>query len=286
MNSSLLQEEFNYPLNNLHLLGYSLGAHAAGIAGNLTKKKVNRITGKKTCDCRVESCISSLPRYHVPLKDHQNNCCCWQYFGYVFMVEWNSRTDISEVELEKGSENNSKGGEWEAFICFFTRNEWVGPNKRVVWGVVVGIDQTMAWKRSQYLLQHEKFSRLSLSWHSFVAADGSHWNRTGNKFCCSRFSTCRTLCHEMMHMQEVYMGSKGDWTDNQKRSSAGYYKVNRNRPKKYSRLEIVLWEFGEDIYLPCCYICLGVCLRCLLEPEKSARQGRVHGHSEPEELSP
>ncbi|NXO63467.1 LIPL lipase, partial [Phainopepla nitens] len=40
-----LEERFNYPLNNLHLLGYSLGAHAAGIAGNLTKKKVNRITG-------------------------------------------------------------------------------------------------------------------------------------------------------------------------------------------------------------------------------------------------
>ncbi|XP_030093085.1 lipoprotein lipase [Serinus canaria] len=40
-----MEEQFNYPLNNLHLLGYSLGAHAAGIAGNLTKKKVNRITG-------------------------------------------------------------------------------------------------------------------------------------------------------------------------------------------------------------------------------------------------
>nr|XP_030113760.2 lipoprotein lipase isoform X2 [Taeniopygia guttata] len=40
-----MEEEFNYPLNKLHLLGYSLGAHAAGIAGNLTKKKVNRITG-------------------------------------------------------------------------------------------------------------------------------------------------------------------------------------------------------------------------------------------------
>ncbi|NWI92313.1 LIPL lipase, partial [Pitta sordida] len=40
-----MEEQFNYPLNNVHLLGYSLGAHAAGIAGSLTKKKVNRITG-------------------------------------------------------------------------------------------------------------------------------------------------------------------------------------------------------------------------------------------------
>jgi len=50
--SSPLQEKFNYPLNNVHLLGYSLGAHAAGIAGSLTKKKVNRITGKQICGCR------------------------------------------------------------------------------------------------------------------------------------------------------------------------------------------------------------------------------------------
>lgn len=75
MNCSFLQEQFNYPLNNLHLLGYSLGAHAAGIAGNLAKKKVNRITGKKTCDSRMESCISSILKYYVPLKNHQSNCC-------------------------------------------------------------------------------------------------------------------------------------------------------------------------------------------------------------------
>ncbi|XP_006884960.1 PREDICTED: lipoprotein lipase [Elephantulus edwardii] len=40
-----MEEEFNYPVNNVHLLGYSLGAHAAGIAGHLTNRKVNRITG-------------------------------------------------------------------------------------------------------------------------------------------------------------------------------------------------------------------------------------------------
>lgn len=40
-----MEEEFNYPVDNVHLLGYSLGAHAAGVAGSLTNKKVNRITG-------------------------------------------------------------------------------------------------------------------------------------------------------------------------------------------------------------------------------------------------
>ncbi|XP_041698409.2 lipoprotein lipase [Coregonus clupeaformis] len=40
-----LEVDLKYDLMNLHLLGYSLGAHVAGIAGNLTNNKVNRITG-------------------------------------------------------------------------------------------------------------------------------------------------------------------------------------------------------------------------------------------------
>ncbi|XP_072261370.1 lipoprotein lipase [Pyxicephalus adspersus] len=40
-----LEEKLNYPVENIHILGYSLGAHAAGVAGSLTNKKVNRITG-------------------------------------------------------------------------------------------------------------------------------------------------------------------------------------------------------------------------------------------------
>ncbi|KAL0966540.1 hypothetical protein UPYG_G00296490 [Umbra pygmaea] len=40
-----LEVDLNYDLVNLHLLGYSLGAHVAGIAGNLTNNKVKRITG-------------------------------------------------------------------------------------------------------------------------------------------------------------------------------------------------------------------------------------------------
>ncbi|KAG9343205.1 hypothetical protein JZ751_014184 [Albula glossodonta] len=40
-----MEAELNYPLERIHLLGYSLGAHVAGIAGLLTKNKVHRITG-------------------------------------------------------------------------------------------------------------------------------------------------------------------------------------------------------------------------------------------------
>ncbi|XP_072525497.1 lipoprotein lipase [Salminus brasiliensis] len=38
-------ETLDYPLEKLHVLGYSLGAHVAGIAGHLSNNKVNRITG-------------------------------------------------------------------------------------------------------------------------------------------------------------------------------------------------------------------------------------------------
>ncbi|XP_063057219.1 lipoprotein lipase [Engraulis encrasicolus] len=40
-----LLDVMDYPWEKLHLLGYSLGAHVAGIAGLLTKSKVHRITG-------------------------------------------------------------------------------------------------------------------------------------------------------------------------------------------------------------------------------------------------
>ncbi|XP_018583848.2 lipoprotein lipase [Scleropages formosus] len=40
-----LENEIGYPWEKVHLLGYSLGAHVAGIAGFLTNHKVHRITG-------------------------------------------------------------------------------------------------------------------------------------------------------------------------------------------------------------------------------------------------
>ncbi|XP_056149714.1 lipoprotein lipase isoform X2 [Lampris incognitus] len=40
-----LETDLNYDLSKLHLLGYSLGAHVAGVAGNLANNKVSRITG-------------------------------------------------------------------------------------------------------------------------------------------------------------------------------------------------------------------------------------------------
>ncbi|XP_003974174.2 lipoprotein lipase isoform X1 [Takifugu rubripes] len=42
---SWIQNELNLPWERIHLLGYSLGAHVAGIAGDLTDHKISRITG-------------------------------------------------------------------------------------------------------------------------------------------------------------------------------------------------------------------------------------------------
>ncbi|KAG5286566.1 hypothetical protein AALO_G00016300 [Alosa alosa] len=48
-------ESLEYPLDKLHLLGYSLGAHVAGVAGNLMNHKVNRITGLDPAGPRFEN---------------------------------------------------------------------------------------------------------------------------------------------------------------------------------------------------------------------------------------
>ncbi|XP_053559191.1 lipoprotein lipase [Bombina bombina] len=55
-----IEEKINYPVDNIHILGYSLGAHAAGVAGSLTNKKVNRITGLDPAGPSFEYAATSI----------------------------------------------------------------------------------------------------------------------------------------------------------------------------------------------------------------------------------
>lgn len=193
-----------------------------GLLGTWPKRRWTELLVRKPVT--VEWRVPSLPFWNIMFhwKNHQDNRC-------LLAVLWLCVHDLMEQQGwyfssrtgKKIQRITTKVVSEKPFICFSTRNERVGHDKRVVWGVWWGLTKSMAWKRSQYLLQHEKFSWLSLSRQSFLTAGGSHWKRTGGSSCCSSFSTCRTLCHGMVQMQEVYIGSKGDWTDNQKRSSVG-----------------------------------------------------------------
>ncbi|KAM9385119.1 lipoprotein lipase [Pholidichthys leucotaenia] len=49
-----IQKELQLPWERVHLLGYSLGAHVAGIAGDLTNHKISRITGMDPAGPRFE----------------------------------------------------------------------------------------------------------------------------------------------------------------------------------------------------------------------------------------
>lgn len=60
-----LQNELQLPWERIHLLGYSLGAHVAGIAGDLTDHKISRITGENV------NLTSGLPSAY---KQYEHRC--------------------------------------------------------------------------------------------------------------------------------------------------------------------------------------------------------------------
>jgi len=191
------QEKFNYPLNNVHLLGYSLGAHAAGIAGSLTKKKVNRITGKKTCGCGVESPLSSTLKNYIPLENHQNSCCLLAVLRLCVHSLLDQQSWYFCSRTGKGSEENNESDGWEALTCFCTGNEWAGRDllavKRLVVGYVIETGQIRGLEKVKISLGAWEF-QLVVFRQSSLTASGSCSEGIGGRSSCSGRSTCRARC--------------------------------------------------------------------------------------------
>jgi len=79
--SVFLQKELQLPWERLHLLGYSLGAHVAGVAGDLTDHKISRITGKNMfwLTCKPQTVDIDKP-LHFPALLQLWQCfsqCIW-----------------------------------------------------------------------------------------------------------------------------------------------------------------------------------------------------------------
>lgn len=100
------QEAAQLSMDEVHLIGYSLGAHVAGFAGShfRGRRKVGRITGMKKANTCFKLDLSesagvyiqwvSVEKDAVPSSDHVNQLiCCHE------SVEWASE-DLNMIQSE------------------------------------------------------------------------------------------------------------------------------------------------------------------------------------------
>ncbi|XP_045777078.1 phospholipase A1 VesT1.02-like [Maniola jurtina] len=58
-----------YPTTSIHLIGFSLGAHVAGMTGKLVQSRLNQKIGKITALDPARPCFTQLPQYRLNKKD-------------------------------------------------------------------------------------------------------------------------------------------------------------------------------------------------------------------------